>query len=185
MSFINWGNESSEHREVRRKLEEIAIYEQIARMTQAKQRAGQSPLGAGGSAIAVIIDPGPIDPGPIDPGPIDPGPIDPGPIDPGPIDPDPETKCTDEICIVIVTKTDGRVFLNNLLPTECVYEVVVNPSTKYLLVVNSSTKTWQLQGNKTPLAENAELFGEYTPIGPNIIQFEVSTCSGEPDEPLK
>jgi hypothetical protein len=166
MSFINWGGEAPEQLVARRKLEEIAIYEQIARMAQAKQRAGQSPLGAGGSTTSAVIDPGPIDPGPIDP----------GPIDPGPIDPDPETKCTDEICIVIVTKTDGRVFLNNLLPTECVYEVLVNPSTKYLLVVNSSTKTWQLQGNKTPLAENAELFGEYTTIGPNIIQFEVSTC---------
>ena len=160
MPFISWGGETPEQLVARRNLEEIAIYEQIARMAQAKQRAGQSPLGFGGSATSVVIEPGP-------------GP-EPEP-EPEP-EPGPETKCTDEICIEIVTKADGKVLLNNLLPTECRYEVLVNPSTKYLLVVNNSTKAWQLLDNKVSLAENAELFGEYTPISPNITNFVVSTC---------
>ena len=154
MPFINWGGETPEQLVARRKLEEIAIYEQIARMAQAKQRAGQSPLGFGGSATSVVIDPGP---------------------EPEP-EPEPETKCTDEICIEIATKADGKVLLNNLLPTDCTYEVLVNPTTKYLLDLDNIAKTWQLRANKTLLAENAELFGEYTPISPNITNFVVSTC---------
>ena len=61
-------------------------------------------MGFGGSATSVVIDPGP-EPEP------EPGP---GP-EPEP-EPEPETKCTDEICIEIVTKADGKVLLNNLLP---------------------------------------------------------------------
>jgi hypothetical protein len=169
MSFINWGGETPEQLVARRKLEEIAIYEQIARMAQAKQRAGQSPLGFGGSVTAAVVGPGPVDP------------VDPGPVDP--VDPTPEPMCTDEICIIIVTKADGQVLLNNVLPTDCTYEVLVNPTTKYLLDLDNIAKTWQLLDNKVPLAENAELFGAYTPISPNITKFEVLVCDLEPDEP--
>jgi hypothetical protein len=40
MSFINWGSESPEQLAIRRRLEQDAIYEQAARMAQAKQQAG-------------------------------------------------------------------------------------------------------------------------------------------------
>ena len=48
MSFINWGNERPEQLAIRRQLEQQALYEQAARMAQAKQRAGNAPVGVGG-----------------------------------------------------------------------------------------------------------------------------------------
>jgi len=51
MTLINWGSESPEQLAVRRRLEEQAVYEQAARMAQAKQRAGQSVAGSGGDPL--------------------------------------------------------------------------------------------------------------------------------------
>ena len=50
MSFINWGSESPEQIAIRRRMEEQVIYEQAARMTQARQRAGNAQAGVGGGS---------------------------------------------------------------------------------------------------------------------------------------
>jgi hypothetical protein len=51
MSFINWGQESQKQLEIRRQLEQQALYEQVARITQARNRAGNAPGAAGGGSI--------------------------------------------------------------------------------------------------------------------------------------
>lgn len=51
MSFINWGSESPEIAAIRRRLEEQALYEQAARMRQAKNRAGNAVTGSGGDPL--------------------------------------------------------------------------------------------------------------------------------------
>jgi hypothetical protein len=51
MSFINWGSESPEQIAIRRRLEEQAVYEQAARMAQARQKAGNAQAGVGGGTL--------------------------------------------------------------------------------------------------------------------------------------
>ena len=53
MSFINWGSESPEQLAMRRRLEEQAVYEQAARMAQARQKAGNAQAGVGGGSLSV------------------------------------------------------------------------------------------------------------------------------------
>ena len=51
MSYINWGHESPEQLEIRRQLEQQALYEQAVRVAQAKQKAGQFAVGGGGDSL--------------------------------------------------------------------------------------------------------------------------------------
>ena len=48
MSFINWGSESPEQLAIRRQIEERLLFEQAARVSQARNRAGNTPGVAGG-----------------------------------------------------------------------------------------------------------------------------------------
>lgn len=56
MNFINWGSETPEQLAIRKKLDELALYEQIARMNQARKSQGQSPFGgASGSRRSTSV----------------------------------------------------------------------------------------------------------------------------------
>lgn len=99
----------------------------------------------------------------------------PGELVPGEPDGPKPVECNDEICVVIETDEDGQVFLNNLLPTDCMYEILVNPTTKHLLVLDN--ETWQLQNIRGEiLADSADLIGSYSIINRDIKMFRVSSC---------
>ena len=56
MSFINWGSESPEQLAIRRQLEERLLFEQAVRVSQARNRAGNTPGVAGGGGSGAIIN---------------------------------------------------------------------------------------------------------------------------------
>ena len=56
MSFINWGSESPEQLAIRRQLEERLLFEQAVRISQARNRAGNTPGVAGGGGSGAIIN---------------------------------------------------------------------------------------------------------------------------------
>lgn len=60
MSFINWGGESPEQRAMRRALEEQALFEQVARLNQARNRGGNATFGGAGSGGQQSVEPTPV-----------------------------------------------------------------------------------------------------------------------------
>jgi hypothetical protein len=54
MSFINWGSERPEQLEIRRRLEEQAMFEQAARISQARRGSSQPGVGGGGTPACTL-----------------------------------------------------------------------------------------------------------------------------------
>lgn len=92
-----------------------------------------------------------------------------------PVEPDKKPTECGEICVVLMTKLEGRTILNNIIPKQCIYGIDVDVTTKYIL--KEVNKNWELQDNKgIVLADSTTLFGTYDLFDPNLIEFEVFTC---------